>query len=367
MRAREFLSEATVGRPLQHLEDLAVADGSVGALKALDYLAAYGQNARNISIKWDGQAAIYWGRDSDGSFMLVGKNNWGRPEGRSKSPEELEQFIMLRGKGEDWRKQFAGDMAALWPLFEAATPQSFRGFVFGDLLFHPGKPVQQQNGRLVFTPNVTTYSVDSKSRLGQKIAAAKAAVTAHEILSEFGQTVGTGKPADNVSMLNSADVIVLGQTYVTHQPKLDVQGVEQIRAFVKQNAAVMDAWLAPQPGLSDMKAIIYTYVNAMSRAKQLDAIETGFIDWLQTSKVSANKQAKIAELAKQNPKGLTAVLRTVALIMQAKDNLIAQLDAGSGEIQATTQGQPGGEGYVSQRDMVKLVPRARWTPKGPDQ
>ena len=368
MRAREFLTEAAkVGRTFQHLEDLAFAEGSAGAMRALDHLAAYGQNARNISIKWDGYPTLFWGRDTDGSFMLVGKNNWGRPEGRSKSPEELEQFIMSRGKSEDWRAKFAGDMAALWPLFEAATPADFRGFLFGDLLFHPGKPAQQQDGRLVFTPNLTTYSVDTAGELGKRMAAAKVAVTAHEILNDFGQGMGTGRPVTDVSMLNSKDVVVLGQTYVTHQPKIDVKGLDQIRAFVKQNAAAMDAFLAPQQGLSDMKAIIYAYVNTMSRAKKLDEIETGFVDWMQNSgKVSANKQAKISEMIKSNPKGLPTILKTVTLIMRAKDDLIAQLDAAGGEIQANTQGQPGGEGYVSQRDLIKLVPRSRWTPQRAD-
>jgi hypothetical protein len=367
MRAREFLAEAAkVGRTFQHLEDLAFTEGSAGAMKALDHLAAYGRNAKNISIKWDGYPTLFWGRNPDGSFMLVGKNNWGRPEGRSASPEELEQFIMSRGKGEDWRAKFASDMAALWPLFEAATPADFRGFLFGDLLFHPGKPAQQQDGRLVFTPNLTTYSVDTSSDLGKKMAGAKVAVTAHEILNDFGQAMGTGRPVTDVSMLNSKDVVVLGQTYVTHQPQIDVKGIDQIRAFVKQNAAAMDAWLEPQPGLADMKAIIYSYVNTMSRAKQLDAIETGFAEWLKTSKVSPNKQAKIAEMAKANPKGLPAILKTVTLIMKAKDELIAQLDAAGGEIQASTQGQPGGEGYVSQRDLIKLVPRSRWTPQKAD-
>jgi hypothetical protein len=46
---------------------------------------------------------------------------------------------MSRGKGEDWREKFASDMAALWPIFEAATPADWRGYVYGDILFHPGK------------------------------------------------------------------------------------------------------------------------------------------------------------------------------------------------------------------------------------
>ena len=146
MRAFEFLREAEaapppkkVGREFNHLEDLAFTEAN-GANKAIKILKDLASPETSITIKWDGNPTVYWGREEDGTFRLVGKNNWGREEGKSNSPEELAGFINSRGKGEEWRAKFAGDMAALWPIFERATPAEFRGYVYGDILFHPGKP-----------------------------------------------------------------------------------------------------------------------------------------------------------------------------------------------------------------------------------
>ena len=128
-----------VGREFNHLEDLVFTEAN-GAQRAIQILKDLAKPESEISIKWDGNPTVYWGRDEDGTFRMVGKNNWGREEGKSSSPEELKSFIMSRGKGEDWREKFASDMASLWPIFEAGTPKDFRGFVYGEILFHPGKP-----------------------------------------------------------------------------------------------------------------------------------------------------------------------------------------------------------------------------------
>ena len=46
--------------------------------------------------------------------------------------------------------------------------------------------------------------------------------------------------------------------------------------------------------------------------------------------------------------------------MSAKDEVIRELDGAGGEIEQSTGGKPGGEGYVA--GGSKLVPRDRWTP-----
>ena len=166
-----------VGREFNHLEDLVFTE-SDGAVKAIQILKDLAKPETSITIKWDGKPTVYWGREDDGEFRLVGKNNWGREEGKSSSPEELKQFIMSRGKGEEWREQFAGDMAAMWPIFEKATPADFRGYVYGDILFHPGKSYTGADGRISFTPNQTTYSVMVNSDTGRALADAKVAVAA---------------------------------------------------------------------------------------------------------------------------------------------------------------------------------------------
>lgn len=350
-----------VGREFNHLEDLVFTEPK-GALRAVQILKNLAQDAKDVAIKWDGSPTVYWGRDEDGTFRMVGKNNWGREEGKSSSPSELQQFIMSRGKGEDWREKFANDMAALWPVFEAATPKEFRGYVYGDILFHPGKPYQGADGKLSFTPNQTTYSVKTTSQVGRRLSNAKVAVAAHKHFDYFGDKVGDDFTSPE-TFASNPELAVFGQTYVSHQPAVNADNIDVIAKEATKSSPAIDKLLTPITGLSDLQTIIYTFVNAQSRAKALDALDSAsFFDWLKTSKVSSPKQSKIAQLSNDNAGTLDSMFFLIRELMKAKNEVIQELDQAAGDITANTSGQPGGEGYVSGKNSVKLVPRDRWTP-----
>ena len=371
MRAFEFLVEAEtvapkkVGREFNHLEDLVFTEPK-GAMRAVNALKNISQDASDVTIKWDGNPTVYWGRDEDGTFRMVGKNNWGREEGKSSSPEDLKQFIMSRGKGEDWREKFASDMASMWPVFEKATPQNFRGYVYGDILFHPGKPHQGADGRISFTPNQTTYSVRGSSEVGRKLAKAKIAVAAIQAYEYFGDK--SGEPFENPeTFAANPELAVFGLTYVSTRPAVNADNLAVIEKLANQHTANIDKLLSPIPGLSGLRNIIYTFVNNQSKAKVLDKINSQtFFEWLPGSKVSTGQQQKIAGLNDTYPGTMDAMFALVVELMKAKDEIIRELDAAIGDITATTGGKPGGEGYVKGRDSVKLVPRDRWTPFRPD-
>jgi hypothetical protein len=365
MRFWEILTEAEspapkkVGREFNHLEDLVFTEPK-GAQHAIEILKGLASPKTKISIKWDGNPTVYWGRDDDGTFRMVGKNNWGREEGKSSSPEELKSFIMSRGKGETWREKFASDMASLWPVFERATPKDFRGYVYGDILFHPGKPYEGANGSMSFTPNQTTYSVKGNSEVGRRIAKSKIAVAAHKVFSYFGDKSGEDFDSPDIFSSNP-ELVVFGQTYTSHRPAVNADNLTAITKVANSSQSKIDQFLAPIPGLSDLQAIIYTYVNQRSREKQLDNIDSDdFFNWLKTSKVSPSKQQKIVSHSQISAIGDLFFL--VKELMKAKNEVIRELDQAEGDITATTGGKPGGEGYVSGKDSVKLVPRDRWTP-----
>jgi hypothetical protein len=101
----------------------------------------------------------------------------------------------------------------------------------------------------------------------------------------------------------------------------------------------------------------------MSRAKKLEDLNlNSFLNWLQNSKVSANKQEKILNIAKEQEQVMKDIFYLVTELMKAKNEVIDELDKAEGDVVATTGGKPGGEGYVKTKDKVKLVPRDRWTP-----
>jgi hypothetical protein len=360
-KKNESVSEAEtptpkkVGREFNHLEDLVFTEPN-GAVKAIEILKSLAKPETSITIKWDGNPTVYWGRDEDGTFRMVGKNNWGREEGKSNSPEDLKQFIMSRGKGEDWRDKFASDMAALWPVFEKATPKDFRGYVYGDILFHPGKPYQGADGRISFTPNQTTYAVLGNSDVGRSLVKAKIAVAAHKQFGYFGDK--TGEDFDNPEIFASnPELKVFGLTTVSTRSAVGADNLGRIQALAKNQQAINNL-LAPVAGMGYLQSEIYTFVNTQSKAKQLDNINTDA--FMQFVGKTPAKAAKIAAHSEKHPGVMDSMFALVKEIMAAKDEVIRELDSAEGDITATTGGKPGGEGYVA--GGSKLVPRDRWTP-----
>jgi hypothetical protein len=354
-RIKKTFENTQKGREYNHLEDLVTFEGSKGALKAAEILTRLGQDSKDVSIKWDGNPTLFWGREPDGTFVMTGKNGWGK--NKTTSSGALSDFIMNTGKGEDWRQDFANSMGNIFEILEANTPADMKGYVYGDLLYYPSKSFAKTDAGIQFTPNNVTYTVDPNSKLGQRIAGSQVGIVAHTYHDAFGDKQGT--PIKNTNSVNSNAVVVLGQTYVTHQPKVDTSDVQDIVSTANANAQIIDNWLAPEQGLSRKDAILYNYVNQMTKQGKLAQLRTGFMDWLKTSKVSKGQQAK---LMAGDTKGLDAILELVVKIQTIKNNIIDQLDNAGADVTASTGGERGGEGYVATRDKIKLVPRHRWTP-----
>ena len=355
MKVFEILKESrSVGRELQHLEDLVFVDGSSGANEALDILERFGSDVSDVSIKWDGTPAVVFGRDQNGDFVLTDKHGFTakKYDGRVKSPEALQSMILGRGQEvTDTRKAYAASMANIWPAFEAAVPSGFRGFVAGDLLY--AQQPDLVDNHFVFTPNKVTYTVRADSDIGKRIARSGAGVVIHTYTDLSGNTVQA-----DASMLDEGPLFIMPPVIAQKTPAIDVSGVNQVRSMVQKNAAGIDALVEPKPGLSDIKNIIYTYVNQMSKAGRWDELTTGFNDWLRNSRVSANKQAKI--LALPESKYLPVLFDLVLRIQNLKNNIIDQLDSAEMDVEQSIDGERGGEGYVAARDKVKLVPRHKW-------
>ncbi len=355
MRAREILTEASkVGRNLQHLEDLVFVDGSAGALEALDILERFGNDVSDVSIKWDGTPAVIFGRDANGEFILTDVAGFSAKnyDGKVKSPQALQNMILSRGKEvDDNRRVYAQSMANIWAAFESAVPKNFRGFIHGDLLYKETPPVQE--GHYVFKPNKVLYSVKTESGIGQRISRSNAGVVIHTHTDLDGNVTQA-----NANTLTEGSLFIMPPVIAQTPPTIDTSGVTKIRSQVKQSAQAIDSLLDPKPGLSDMKNIIYTYINQMSRTGQWDKLSTGFIDWLKTSKVSAGKQAKILAMAES--KHLPLLFDLVLKIQAIKNNVIEQLDNAELDVQSSIDGASGGEGYVAARDKVKLVPRHKF-------
>jgi hypothetical protein len=386
VRLRElFLREATkpaddgmekYGRPFNHPEHLVFFKGSSGTIEALNHfkeIATEEEGATTVRGKWDGNPQIYWGREQEGGpLILAGHNQWSRgvkgdsqeavydfianQSGKAKTPEDQKQ-----------RQVFAKNFASLYPLFNAATPKDFVGFVYADGLFLH-QPAADKEGVYTFCPNPksqTCYHVRANSPLGKRISGAQVMVVGHAFFPEFGMPDASQKPISDFSQFNSnPQLIVLGPIYNSKPVKIDTTAVDAIEQFAQAHGPQMDGFLQGLPGLGDLKNIIYTYVNQTAKAKQLDSLSPKhFTDWLATSKTSPGKQAKINDLVAANPTALATIFTLVKRIQAMKDDIIDQIEGEQGEIWDTH-----GEGRVRYADTtkqlghVKLVPRKRWTP-----
>ena len=376
MRYQEFrLVEAKqLGRAFNHLEDLVFFYGVSGTIEALEHLKdiATESGANSIRMKWDGNPQIYWGRaEKGGPLVLAGHNAWAKGAAAT-SPEEVADFIINKSGSPktpeeiEARKEFGNQFASLYDFFDRATPEDFVGYVYADGLFL--NPPEQDNGVYTFCPNPksqTCYHVKADSELGRKISSARIMVVGHAYFPTFGAPDSSQEPMQDFSAFDRTnDLIVLGPVYNNKKVNVNLGAIDKVEQFANSAKNKIDPFLESVAGLSDLKNIIYTYVNQTAKAKQLDSLsQQHFFEWLQNSRVSAPKQQKINDLNKQYNNALDSIFSLVKMIQRMKDEVIDQLEGEQGDIWDTN-----GEGRVRYADMgkkygnVKLVPRKRWTP-----
>jgi hypothetical protein len=379
MRLRELFTEAAapkqLGRAFNHLEDLVFFHGTAGTQEALSHIEdfASSEGAGSIRMKWDGNPQIYWGRETKGGpLILAGHNGWSRGA-KTDSPDALKDFIANKSgspktpEEKQQRDEFANKFANLYPLFDKATPKDFVGYVYADGLFLD-KPELDANGVYNFCPNPksqTCYHVRKDSDLGKRIAQAQVMVVGHADFASFGAPDSEQRPKNDFSEFNgNPALVVLGPIYNTKPVKVDINAVRKVEKYLAQHSKQIDGFLAPQAGLSDLKEILYKFVNQTAKAKQLDSISSQlFFNWLTTSKVSDPKQQKIQQLSNQYSNALEAIFTLVKMIQGMKDNIIDQVEGEHGDIWDTHgEGRVRYAGADKKFGHVKLVPRKRWTP-----
>lgn len=371
----------TIGRKYQHIEDLVFTNGAQGGLHAVERMRYMSSQGGNIELKWDGSPVVYWGKQ-DGMFMMIPKNAWdyikrGKTElanGTSvipRSAEEVQKFLMGTGKADPdklaQRRQYAKQLSSLWPYFEQASPED--GFIEGGLLFYPGtkpdgspaKPIlNPQTQEYEFTPNITTFHIGKNSDLGRRIRSAKVMVAATGYYPELGSSDEGRLP--NAEEFSTPDTIVQGTTYAEQTPEFIDNNLDSIQNFIKENANLINNFLAPKPGLSKPGDILYKFYNQNLR---IVGVKQKFIEW-----VGRNVSAKQAETILKDRAGLDAVLTAVELLTKAKMEMIQNLST------ATHSGirQTRPEGYVSahpgttfQNDLpgqfIKAIDQGAWAPR----
>lgn len=357
------------GARIQHAEDLIFWEGSAGAMRALEALKSLeGDNHKQVTIKWDGSPAIIFGRDENGEFILTDKSGFTAKgyDGRSKSPEELEQMFLNRSGGKNRDNPgyvaFAGRMKEIFPYFERAVPQDYRGFFKGDLLYFSTPKLV--NGNYVFKPNIVEYAVDKDSELGKRIARSKTGVVIHRQIDPDGGE----HPLQDADIFKDGEVLVVPPVSVERPADVDNQQIAQLEQTIRRNAAGVDELLNPESlkanQMSDFANILYTYTNSKVDTS-LENLGSDFAQWLEgRPQISDKKKAKVLDYCKQHMKAFNALWNTVSSIMRVKDDIIRQFDSHDQTVKQSIPGHgEGGEGYVLAHPEgdIKLVPREYFT------
>lgn len=378
------------GRAFNHPEHLVFFKGTAGTLEALHHfkeMAEEKEGATTVRRKWDGNPQVYWGREEQGGpLILAGHNQWSRGV-KGSSPQEVYDFIANQsGKASTpdqikERQAFATNFANLYPLFDAATPKDFVGFVYADNLFgvDPGNPKQLEKptteypeGIWTFAPNTksnTAYHVDASSELGKRIGQAQVMVVGHATFPTFGASDREQQPMDDFSMFNqSPGLIVQGPIYTDTAPEFDSSSIDGMIDYVDQHGSVIDNFIESLPD-PDKNGILYPFFNQMSNLhaggkQDFNSINGAtFINWMTQKGVSQKKQQHIIDMIQLHPGGLDGILYLIKGIRNMKD----QVDVAIKQQPKKEIWDSNGEGHVRYAQKqhkygnIKIVPTS-WAP-----
>jgi len=335
---------------IPHIEDLVFDRGTRGIEEAMAIIRAAAEDTRKTTtVKWDGKPAIIWGRDEQGRFVLTDKSGFGAKgyEGRATSMQQLAGIMSQRG-GE--RGDLIGIYAKLWPMLEAATPDDFKGYVQGDLLYTETPP--EVSGNYEFKPNFVEYRIPAASALGQAIGASEVGIAVH---TRYRTADATAEPIRTANLDPVPGLLIIEPTVkdiknVTPNKKL----VDQLRAVISSHGTDINGLFNPAElraaQLSDLPALCKRYINSRITT-DYENLLPDFGAWLQKN-VTPRKYNNIVEYLqspRSNMSGITAAFTAFLLLHEIKMDMLAQLD----------RQQPGQEGWVLATDAgrAKLVNR----------
>ena len=233
----QFITEAKDGKNLhlEHLEDEILNKGLKGATASIKLLEELGQMLSgdtfkpvNITVKWDGAPAVFFGKDpADGQFFVGTKGVFNKDPKINKSDADIDS-------------NHSGELAdklkiALKYLSKLKTGNKVYQ---GDMMFTNDVKSQKIDGQdfLTFQPNTILYAVDKDSDLGKEISSAKMGIVVH--------TVYTGDALENMSASFNMSASELGTTSGLWLSDAEYKDVSGKATFTATETKAMDKAIA---------------------------------------------------------------------------------------------------------------------------
>jgi hypothetical protein len=334
---------------IEHLEDYVFRSGSAGVDRALEIADSFYADPKTGSVKWDGKPAVVFGRKPDtGEFVLTDDAGF-TAERLFTSTDEVATDMARRdanaaakGNKADRIQTLLPTYEAIWPYLEAATPENFRGYVKGDLLYTATPEVEA--GNLVFQPNTVAYRIPVASDLGRQIANSDVGVAVHTM---YADTDAAKQPLSRVKFNPVPGLLLIEPIYAQAVPKNN-DIAKKIRTLLQQNRAAIDTLFNPMElramKITDLAKLAIDYINKRVDPRHaaytgdFSDLVPGFMAWLQQTQTpqKVNNIAQYLRSPTSNEQGLAAAFLLFELLHDLKLDLLGKLDAQV----------PGNEGWV---------------------
>jgi len=334
---------------IEHLEDYVFRSGSAGVDRALEIADSFYADPKTGSVKWDGKPAVVFGRKPDtGEFVLTDDAGF-TAERLFTSTDEVATDMARRdanaaakGNKADRIQTLLPTYEAIWPYLEAATPENFRGYVKGDLLYTATPEVEA--GNLVFQPNTVAYRIPVASDLGKKIANSEVGVAVHTMYADVD---AAKQPLSRVKFNPVPGLLLIEPIYAQAVPKNN-DIAKKIRTLLQQNRAAIDTLFNPMElramKITDLAKLAIDYINKRVDPRHaaytgdFSDLVPGFMGWLQQTQTpqKVNNIAQYLRSPTSNEQGLAAAFLLFELLHDLKLDLLGKLDAQV----------PGNEGWV---------------------
>ena len=335
---------------IEHLEDLVFEKGSRGIQEAIAIIEHAAENtAKTTTVKWDGKPAIIFGRNESGEFVLTDKSGFTAKgyDGRATNVAQLANIMNQRGSG---RGELIAIYEKLFPLLRAATPENFKGYVQGDLLYTEAP--QEISGNYEFKPNVVEYRIPVGSKLGQLITGTEVGVAIHTRY----KTADSNAEAIGNLKLNPVPGLLLIEPSVKdiQNVKPETQRVKQLKQLVRANGPAIDGLFNPaelrSAGITDLPQLCKRYINSRIDTNYENLLPD-FGAWLQknTTPRKFNNIVEYLQSPRSNMDGIASAFTAFLGLHDLKMDMLQQLDLQ----------QPGQEGWVlaTPAGRAKLVNR----------
>jgi hypothetical protein len=334
---------------IEHLEDYIFRSGSAGVDRALQIADSFYADPKTGSVKWDGKPAVVFGRKPEtGEFVLTDDAGF-TAERLFTSTDEVATDMARRdanaaakGNKADRIETLLPTYETIWPYLEAATPENFRGYVKGDLLYTATPEVEA--GNLIFQPNTVAYRIPVASEIGKRIASSEIGVAVHTM---YADTDAPKQPLSKVKFNPVEGLLLIEPIYAQAVPKNN-DIAKKIKTLLRQNRAAIDTLFNPMElramKITDLAKLAIDYINKRVDPRHaaytgdFSDLVPGFMAWLQQTQ-TPQKVSNIAQYLRSptsNEQGLAAAFLLFELLHDLKLDLLGKLDAQV----------PGNEGWV---------------------